>query len=44
MADPGFYQQGPNTIADTTNRLQELQSQLASSYARWEELEAAAGG
>ncbi len=44
MADPGFYQQGPNTITDTTNRLQELESQLASSYARWEELEAAAGG
>ncbi len=40
MADQGFFKQDGTAIADATARLQELDSQLATLFARWEDLEA----
>jgi len=42
MAAPGFYQQDGTVIAQTTQQLDALHSQLATAYARWEALEAVA--
>lgn len=42
MAAPGFYQQDGMVIAQTTQQLETLHDQLATAYARWEELEAIA--
>ena len=42
MAQPGFYQQDKSLIASSTQRLQDLQHELATSYKRWETLEAMA--
>jgi ATP-binding cassette subfamily F protein uup len=40
MADPGFYQQGAEAMADAQARLARLESELEAAYARWEALEA----
>jgi ATP-binding cassette subfamily F protein uup len=39
MAEPGFYQQDGAAIADATQRLEQLGTELASAYERWEALE-----
>jgi len=39
MADPKFYQQDKDAIAQAKNRLDELQQLTAAAYTRWEELE-----
>ncbi len=39
MADPGFYQQGADKIAETTQQLNNLETELEQVYQRWEELE-----
>ena len=39
MADPDFYQQGGDAIADANARLEPLQQQLEQAYARWQTLE-----
>lgn len=44
MADPDFYQQAGTVIAAEQGRLNQLETDLATAYARWEELEASAGG
>ncbi len=40
MAAPEFYQQTADIIADTGTQLKDLQDQLETCFARWEELEA----
>ena len=40
MAQPDFYQQPSDVIATETAKVQELESELATAYERWEELEA----
>jgi ATP-binding cassette subfamily F protein uup len=40
MADPDFYQQEAATIRQAQERLAAIQSELATAYERWEELEA----
>lgn len=44
MADPAYYRQPPNVLADTGARLQALQQDLAEAYRRWEDLEMIEGG
>jgi ATP-binding cassette subfamily F protein uup len=39
MTQPTFYQQDSATIAQASNRLKELESELAQAYQRWEELD-----
>jgi len=39
MASPTFYQQDSAQIAQASNRLKELEAELAQAYRRWEELE-----
>ena len=39
MATPAFYQQDSAMIAQTVDRLKEMQDELAQAYHRWEELE-----
>lgn len=39
MAEPEFYQQDADAIANVGNDLKELQAELDQAYARWEELE-----
>ncbi len=39
MADPEFYQQGAEKIAETTQQLNNLETELEQTYQRWEELE-----
>jgi ATP-binding cassette subfamily F protein uup len=39
MASPTFYQQDSAQIAQASNRLKELEAELAEAYQRWEELE-----
>ncbi len=43
MADPGFYKQAGDKIAQATEKLKQLEAELESAYARWEELEAFEG-
>jgi ATP-binding cassette subfamily F protein uup len=43
MAAPEFYKQAGDEIARETNRLRELETQLADAYHRWEELEHRSG-
>ena len=43
-ADPDFYKQAGPEIAAAQQQVQDLQLQLSSAYARWEELEAIANG
>jgi ATP-binding cassette subfamily F protein uup len=38
MAAPSFYQSDPSTLAQATARLNALESELATAFARWEEL------
>lgn len=40
MADPEFYQGPKETIADVQKKMNQLNSDLQTAYARWEELEA----
>ncbi|HEY2838555.1 MAG TPA: ATP-binding cassette domain-containing protein [Pirellulales bacterium] len=40
MAQPRFYQQPGEQIAASQARLKQIETQLATAYARWEELEA----
>lgn len=40
MADPDFYRQSGDEIAEKQTRAKELEADLSTSYARWEELEA----
>ncbi len=42
MAQPEFYQQPGEQIAEATGRLKALEDQLASNYERWEALDALA--
>ena len=39
LADPAFYQRDNAEISRAVNRLKEIESKLAQSYQRWEELE-----
>lgn len=43
MADPSFYRQDGAAIAESRDRLEAIESELAAAYARWEELESLAG-
>ncbi|MBW8002187.1 MAG: ATP-binding cassette domain-containing protein [Planctomycetes bacterium] len=38
MAEPAFYKQNGEIIAETNTNLDELESELANAYSRWEEL------
>ncbi len=40
MSDPEFFQQEKEVIAASTQRLEQLEQELAQVYQRWEELEA----
>ena len=42
MAAPDFFRQGKKT-AEAKARMEEVESELADSYSRWEELEAKKG-
>jgi len=39
IADPGFYQQDGERIAEIMNRVKQLEQALQEAYARWEQLE-----
>ncbi len=39
IAEPGFYQQDGGAIAETTERMGQLEQELEQAYARWEQLE-----
>jgi ATP-binding cassette subfamily F protein uup len=39
MAKPDFYQQAQSLIVEKSSSLKKLETQLATAYARWEELE-----
>jgi len=39
LADPGFYQERPERIGETTTRYREVEEELAQLYRRWLELE-----
>lgn len=43
MANPDFFKQEREVIAERTRRLEELESELAGAYERWEALEAVGG-
>ncbi len=43
-ADPAFYKQEPTAIARQAEELRALEAELAAAYARWEALDARAGG
>jgi len=43
MASPGYYQQDKGTLASDKARLEAVEAELTSSYARWEALEEAGG-
>ncbi|MBE7465086.1 MAG: ATP-binding cassette domain-containing protein [Planctomycetes bacterium] len=40
LAEPDFYKRDPQSVAQTTARLAELETELQAAYQRWEELEA----
>jgi ATP-binding cassette subfamily F protein uup len=42
LSDPAIYQQGGDEVVKATARLEELERELAATYARWEALEAKA--
>jgi len=44
MAQPDFYQQAGEAIAEKQGLEKELQSELETTFARWEELDARSGG
>ena len=39
MANPGFYKESAATITATLARLEDVRTQLADAYARWDELD-----
>ncbi len=39
MADPNFYRSSADTLPDLRIRLEEIEKELMTAYARWEELE-----
>lgn len=39
LADPAFYQESGEEVAETNKRLAELEKNLETAYGRWEELE-----
>jgi ATP-binding cassette subfamily F protein uup len=43
MADPAFYRESGNKVADTKTRLGAVEKELAEVYKRWNELEALKG-
>jgi ATP-binding cassette subfamily F protein uup len=43
MADPAFYRESGNKVADTKARLEAVETELAEVYKRWNELEALKG-
>jgi ATP-binding cassette subfamily F protein uup len=43
MADPAFYRQDGGAIAEARARLEGLERELGTAYARWEALEGLAG-
>jgi ATP-binding cassette subfamily F protein uup len=43
MADPAFYRENGNKVADTKARLETLEKERAEAYKRWDELEALKG-
>ncbi|MGO9917590.1 MAG: ABC transporter ATP-binding protein, partial [Isosphaeraceae bacterium] len=43
MADPSFYRKDRDEIAGARNRLEDLEREMASAYARWHALEELAG-
>ena len=43
MADPGFYQGPKEAIADSQKKITQLNTDLQTAYARWEELESKVG-
>jgi ATP-binding cassette subfamily F protein uup len=44
MVEPEFYRQAGEQIAAALDRLEKIKRDLDASYARWQELESAAGG
>jgi ATP-binding cassette subfamily F protein uup len=40
MADPEFYRTAGEQVAETTARLERLETELTETYARWEGLDA----
>ena len=44
MSEPAYHARGPERIRADTLRLQAIEAELATRYARWESLEARAGG
>ena len=44
MADPAFYQGAGSEVAAATARLEQLEGELETAYARWTELEEIGGG
>jgi ATP-binding cassette subfamily F protein uup len=43
MADPDFYRTAGEQVAEATTRLETLETKLALTYARWEELDCLSG-
>jgi ATP-binding cassette subfamily F protein uup len=43
MADPGFYRSGGDVITQTLARLEAIEQELLSAYARWTELDGRSG-
>jgi ABC transport system ATP-binding/permease protein len=43
MADPSFFRKDRDAITGARNRLEDLERDLASAYARWHALEELAG-
>jgi ATP-binding cassette subfamily F protein uup len=41
IADPAFYRQDKTTIAEGLAALERINQELATAYARWEQLDAA---
>ena len=44
LADPNFYRQSGDKVSAVNARLEQLETELAEVYRRWEELEAVKGG
>jgi ATP-binding cassette subfamily F protein uup len=44
VAAPGFYKEAPEAIRRALARLEGLQLELVSAYARWDELDSRASG
>jgi ATP-binding cassette subfamily F protein uup len=44
VAAPGFYKEAPDAIRAALARLEELQLELVSAYARWDDLDSRAAG